>query len=136
MSSAEHLILVDTSQQKLDMSAASIATHKIHSPLDNPVDIPQEVFRITNGKGADFAIDAVGSPDVLRTGHKSLAKLGTLITIGSAAASPGFDIREHLQKGITYRGTHQGDAVARDSIPYLMDLWRDGKSNAHDIRAY
>lgn len=140
MSSAAHLILVDTSKQKLEMAAASIATHKIHSLLEKPIDIPQEVFNIpqevfniTDGRGADFAIDAVGSPDVLRDGHRSLAKLGTLLTIGSAAANPGFDVREHLQKGINYRGTHQGDAVPRESIPYLVDLWQKGEYDWLDM---
>ncbi|KAK5657548.1 hypothetical protein OQA88_3121 [Cercophora sp. LCS_1] len=34
---------------------------------------------------------------------------------------------EHLGRGITFKGTHQGDSVPHVFIPFLIDLWRQGK---------
>lgn len=77
------------------------------------MDIPKRVAEITKGRGADFAVDAVGSGDVLKDGHAALSKQGMLLTIGGVLAQPKFDIGQHVVKGITYRGTHQGDSVSR-----------------------
>lgn len=83
---------------------------------------------VTNGGGVDFALDAVGSAKILATGHKSLAKQGTLVTIGGAepGAEATLPIGLHLMNGLTYRGTHQGDAAPRVHLPKLMDLWKSG----------
>lgn len=86
--------------------------------------MPARVREITGGRGADVALDCVASVDVLGDAHAALAKCGILITIGGAAGSPAFDVRQHLQKGVSYRGTHQGDAVPREIVPKLIELWR------------
>lgn len=68
---------------------------------------------LTNGRGFDYVIDAVGSGVLLKEGHLALAAGGTLLTLGGNSQPPQFPIEQHLVKGITYRGTHQGDSVPR-----------------------
>lgn len=52
-----------------------------------------------------------------------------LITVGSSATATlgGIHVGTHLIKGITIRGTHQGDSVSRVMIPKLVALWREGR---------
>lgn len=68
-------------------------------------------MEITDGQGVDYVIDAVGHPEVLKVGQQALAKCGTLLTLGGKPTEAGIRIDLQLIKGITYRGTHQGDSV-------------------------
>ena len=86
-----------------------------------------EIHRLTDYAGLDYAIDAVGSGAVLASAHHSLTPCGTLLTLGGTQQSPQFTVEQHLVNGITYRGTHQGDSVSRVMIPKLINLQAEGK---------
>lgn len=80
-----------------------------------------------NGLGADFALECIGKENVTIEAHACLDTLGTLITIGSSAtAKLGVLISTHLVRGITIRGTHQGDSVSRFMVPKMIEMWRNG----------
>lgn len=74
-------------------------------------------MEITDGQGVDYVIDAVGRPEILKVGQQALAKCGTLLTLGGMPTEAGIRIDLQLIKGITYRGTHQGD-----SVPSLVSI--------------
>ena len=79
-----------------------------------PGEAAEMIRRITGkGGGVDYAIDAVGSGAVLAEAHDALVPGGTVVTLGGSTQTPGFPIEKHLGKGAVYRGTHQGDSVAR-----------------------
>lgn len=142
LTSPQHLILLDVSDEKLSIIPSSIipGLQTINSgKLSEPVS--SHLLKITNGEGFDYIIDAVGNPEVVGgtsplfisypiylltptiysvEAHKALAKLGTLLTLGGNPNQPQFAIEQHLVKGVTYRGTHQGD-----SVPKIVCL-RDG----------
>lgn len=111
-----HLILIDNSTEKLSQLPKDIyATHIIDSSAlseESPDDgIVAKLMEITDGQGVDYVIDAVGHPEVLKIGQQALAKCGTLLTLGGKPTEAGIRIDLQLIKGITYRGTHQGDSV-------------------------
>ena len=107
------LVLVDNAAGKLSLESAAVATHTINSALLAEGELTSELRRLTNGHGFDYAVDAVGSGGLLKDGHGALAKGGTLLTLGGSQQTPAFTLQQHLIKGITYRGTHQGDSVPR-----------------------
>ncbi|GAB7362192.1 hypothetical protein MBLNU230_g2218t1 [Neophaeotheca triangularis] len=128
------LVLIDNSAAKLAMIPKEIlskATHVVNPndlPTENPNALAEHLQALSpDGKGLDVCLDCVGHESILVTGHAALAKMGTLITIGgNSEAKASFKVEHHLVKGITYRGTHQGDSVSRVMIPQIIELWRRG----------
>lgn len=127
------IILVDNSQVKLDSLPRSVLGPRTR--LYNSAGKPNEVvasnlrnLAANDGQGLDYALDCVGNEDILKIAHAALDKLGTLVTVGSGSQTnvAGLSLSQHLVKGITYRGTHQGDSVPRVMIPKLLGMWKDG----------
>lgn len=128
------VILVDNSQVKLDSLSRSILGPKTH--LYNSAGKANEVvaselrtLAANDNQGLDYAFDCVGHENILKAAHAALDKLGTLVTVGSGSQTnvAGLSLSQHLVKGITYRGTHQGDSVPRIMIPKLLSMWKAGK---------
>lgn len=119
--SPSHLILIDVSSEKLSRLPPNLGTtHVINSSTLSPSSgeqstspIVSKLLDITDGLGVDYVIDAVGLPQILQDGHKAMAKCGTLVTLGGIMQPAGIQINDHLVKGGTYRGTHQGDSVPK-----------------------
>lgn len=127
------VVLVDNSQAKLDSIPTSILgpNTRLYSSEDKSSSQVADELRgmAPGGQGVDYALDCVGSQEVIVAGHAALDKLGMLVTIGSGAPAnvAGYSLAQHLRKGVLHRGTHQGDSVPRDMIPKLLRMWRDGK---------
>ncbi|GAB1318125.1 hypothetical protein MFIFM68171_08335 [Madurella fahalii] len=131
------LVLVDKSPEKLAVLPACVkaaATDLVDSSDFAAGRESEEHFverlkgLTTGGRGFDYALDCVGRGDLVKVGHLALKAKGTIITVGG---SPDVALQvtssQHLVRGITYRGTHQGDSVPRVSIPLMIDLWKQGK---------
>ena len=142
MTTPKYLIAIDLQASKLAAATKYGATHTIDaSKEDVEARVKEsEPFRyryrdnahassVTEGRGVNYALDAVGSAAILATGHKLLATRGTLVTIGGTGPNvgPTLPVTSHLQKGLTYRGTHQGDAAPRVYLPKVIDLWQRGR---------
>lgn len=133
LSEPASVILVDNSQVKLDSLPQSIIGPKTH--LYNSAGKPNELvaselrkLAANNDQGLDYALDCVGNENILKVAHAALDKLGTLVTVGSGSQTnvAGLLLSQHLVKGITHRGTHQGDSVPRIMIPKLLGMWKEG----------
>lgn len=128
------IILVDNSQVKLDSLPKAILGPKtiLYHSAGKANDVVASELRAlaaNNNQGLDYALDCVGNPDILQAAHAALDKLGTLVTVGSGSQTnvAGLLLSQHLVKGITYRGTHQGDSVPRIMIPKLLGMWKEGR---------
>lgn len=113
LTSPAHLVLIDNSDEKLRIIPSGVATQTINSASLGEGGVASKLKDLTGGHGFDYVIDAVGNGSLLREGHLALAKCGTLLTLGGNPNPPQFPIEQHLVKGITYRGTHQGDSVPK-----------------------
>ncbi|KXX79317.1 Geraniol dehydrogenase [Madurella mycetomatis] len=131
------LVLVDKSPEKLAMLPACVkaaATDLVDSSgfatgREGEERLVKRLKDLTaGGRGFDYVLDCVGRGDLVKIGHLALRAKGTIITVGG---SPDMALQvtssQHLVRGITYRGTHQGDSVPRVSIPFMIDLWKQGK---------
>ncbi|KAF3769271.1 GroES-like protein [Cryphonectria parasitica EP155] len=128
------IVLVDTSQTKLDniraMSILGPNTHLYNPSGKSNEEVAAELNKYTPDEhGMDFALDCVGNENIIKTAHLALDNRGMLVTIGAGVASnvAGFNLEEHLVKGITHRGTHQGDSVPRQMIPRLFEMYKEGQ---------
>ncbi|CAN8099368.1 unnamed protein product [Discula destructiva] len=127
------IVLVDNSQTKLDIIPRSIIgpnTRLYNSADKSNEQVTKDLRSLTPGaRGLNYAIDCVGNEDIVKIGHAALDTLGTLITIGSGSKSTiaGYSLSQHLLRGITHRGTHQGDSVPRETVPKLFRMWKDSQ---------
>lgn len=109
------IIAVDIEQDKLDLAVRFGADFTLKA---GSADIPAEVLRITGGRGADIAIDAVGKSVSLDTALSSLKKGGSLTVIGNL--DPKVDLP--LQKLVTRQITLRGSCASSGEYPACLEM--------------
>jgi Zn-dependent alcohol dehydrogenase len=124
---ATTIIAVDLDDQKLETARRFGATHALRATMP---DIHKEIRALTiERQGVDFAFDAVGSPDVARTGFQSVCKGGEVVLVGIAHSKEKLSFSQivAVTQEKTIRGTTQGSVDAWSAIPRLVDLYRRGQ---------
>ena len=123
---AARVIAVDTVPEKLDGAREFGATDVVLATGD---DADLQIRRLTGGRGADTVLVTVGAAEAYRYAPRFLAPRGQLIAVGMppsdawAEWSPG-DF-SYLGQGI--RGSCLGDTVLSRDIPFLVELYRQGR---------
>lgn len=128
---ASKIIAVDLSDEKLDAAQVFGASHAI---LAN--DKTTETVRIlTDGRGVDFVFVTVGAASVFQSAPDMLAAGGATIMVGMTG----------LDDEVTYKpvniaamnqslvGSRMGQTVLARDIPWLIQLYRDGRLNLDDL---
>ena len=77
--SPSEIIVADTDQNRLDMALEMGATHVINSAKENPI---ERIREITNGRGVDCAIEAVGIPATWDVCQHSVKEGGNIAVVG------------------------------------------------------
>lgn len=125
ISGCAKIVAVDTKPQRLSLAIEMGATHAVDGTVQ---DVLSEISVIT-GRGADFAFDTTGVPDVVDQALQCLRIRGVLGLV--APSKPGqklaFESRSVVSSGKTVRGIIQGDAVSSEFIPRMIDFYRRGE---------
>jgi 2-desacetyl-2-hydroxyethyl bacteriochlorophyllide A dehydrogenase len=96
------VLAIDTVEQRLNMARQFGAT-PVHLTEENPRDIAKSV---TEGRGVDAAIDAVGHPDALDLAIRLARKAGTVVAIGVYAEPCQVHMGLVWIKALTLRSGH------------------------------
>jgi aryl-alcohol dehydrogenase len=118
------IIAVDINADRLEMAKELGATHTVNA---NEVDPVQAILDITGG-GAEFSLECVGNPKVLRQAVDVLPRLGVCGLLG--VVPPGTEVAldmDLLMNGRTVKGILGGDAIPDLFIPKLIDLYSQGR---------
>jgi len=118
------IIAVDINPDRLEMAKELGATHTVNAGDVDPV---QAILDMTGG-GAEFSLECVGNPKVLRQAVDVLPRLGVCGLLG--VVPPGTEVSlnmDLLMNGRTVKGILGGDAVADLFIPKLIELYRQGR---------
>jgi aryl-alcohol dehydrogenase len=118
------IIAVDINPDRLEMAKELGATHTINASEVNPV---EAILELTGG-GAEFSLECVGNPKVLRQAVDVLPRLGVCGLLG--VVPPGTEVSldmDLIMNGRTVRGILGGDAIADLFIPKLIELYRQGR---------
>ena len=118
------IIAVDVSPDRLKMAEESGATHTVNAGEVDPV----EAVRDITGGGAEFTLECVGNPQVLRQAVDALPRLGVCGLLG--VVPPGTEVSldmDLIMNGRTVKGILGGDAVADLFIPKLVELYKQGR---------
>jgi Zn-dependent alcohol dehydrogenase len=115
----ERIIAIDPKPQRRELALALGATDAVD---------PADAKHATR-PGVDYAIDCIGKPEVARTAVASLASPGVCAIVGiQGMRTPiEIDLAKLVGDGQTLRGVVEGEAVPRDFIPKLIQLYRNGQ---------
>ncbi len=113
------VIAVDLEDSRLRMATQSGAT-EVLNPRN--CDVSAEVSRMTDGHGADLAIECVGATDPVRTAIDCVRKGGAVTLVGNVA--PRIDLP--LQPVVTRQIRLQGSCASNGEYPAVIALMSRG----------
>lgn len=125
LTGASPIVVADVSQARLDLASSLGATHTVNM---TEADLPAAVRDVLTD-GVQWAFEAVGKPETLLAGVRSLRPTGTLVAIGLSAAGQAvpLPINELVQKDLKVTGSLYGSANTVRQIPLILDLYQAGR---------
>lgn len=120
------IIAVDIVQSKLDLAEKFGANEIIRA---DQADVPKEVKRITENRGADIAFEAVGVTATVKNAVESLRKGGTLTLVGNLMPS----VELPLQSVVTRQISLNGSCASAGEYPECLDLISSGKVDVDSL---
>lgn len=107
------IIAIDLSPERLELAKSLGATHTINGSEDVVSSI-RDICKPYNG--VQFAVDCSGVTAVVENLVDSLGSRGRAVSIGGPPPGKraGVSVFDHLNYGREYRGSHQGDSIAKD----------------------
>jgi S-(hydroxymethyl)glutathione dehydrogenase/alcohol dehydrogenase len=131
ISGCERIIAVDLRRVPLTIAQQFGATDTV----DASGDVPAAVRSLTDGRGADFVFDTVGSPATLATALSSTRKGGAVVLTGlsrvdSQGSIPMFPFVMQEKRLI---GSVYGSGNPARDIPRLVSLYQDGRLKLNEL---
>ena len=125
ISGAQPVIALDLWDERLDLARELGATHTINASTE---DGTRQIREWTDGKGVDYAFEAIGNPDVFSQAYRSIHWGGTCVCVGVPAADAKltFDSRLIMQER-TIKGSLYGSSNPRVDFLNLVGLYSAGK---------
>ena len=120
------LIAVDIADHKLEFARGLGATHVVNSRHTDPV---SAIRHLTQGRGAEFTVVAVGSTGAIQQAWDALAPGGTCVVIGAPPAGETVAVQPATlyrdEKRLT--GSRYGSSRPLDDFARLVDLYLGGR---------
>jgi L-iditol 2-dehydrogenase len=113
------LISVDVADDRLALAKKFGATDLVNSARDNAA---ETLLRLTHGRGADVAFEAVGITATVDLALRSLRKGGALALVGNVAPKIEFA----LQVAVTRELSLYGSCSSRGEYPAVLDMLARG----------
>ncbi|MDX2151764.1 MAG: galactitol-1-phosphate 5-dehydrogenase [Bryobacteraceae bacterium] len=115
LAGARRIVAVDLEDHKLELAKSLGATHTANPRRDN---VPQLVRDLTEGRGADVAMEVVGATEPIRTAVDSVRKGATVTLVGNITPK----IELGLQSVVTRQIRLQGSCASSGEYPACIDL--------------
>jgi len=129
---ARRIVAVDMTEEKLEIAKSFGATHGVLANQKAPW---KAAFKALGGRGADAVLVTVGAIPAYNQAPRYLAQGGKVIIVGLPHAG---DMAEYeplilgaLSQGMI--GTKMGDSVIQRDIPWLVDLYQQGRLKLDEL---
>ena len=96
------VIAIDVDHDKLALAKAAGAQHALHSRDE---DLHERLQELTNGRGPDVMIEAIGLPATFRSAVEEVAFTGRVVYIGYAKEPVAYETRLFVQKELDILGS-------------------------------
>lgn len=120
------VIAVDLDQEKLALARKLGADMSLRADSCN---VSEEVMRCTRGRGADVAVEAVGTSPTVNTAIACVRKGGTVTLIGNVKPS----VELPLQSVVTRQITLYGSCASSGEYPACLELMARGAINVEAL---
>lgn len=124
------IIGIDRVQTRLDLAKELGATHTVDtSALPAGKTLVDVIREIGDGVGSTITIDTSGFVPLITQGLEFTRSHGKMIQVGSAPPDAVLDIPifMNMVQGKQYMGAIEGESVASEYIPLMIQWYRDGK---------
>lgn len=121
-----NVFAIDMLPEKLEMAKKAGADFIFDARSEN---LPAEIIRHTQDRGADFAFEAVGITPTVKSAVECLRKGGTIVLVGNLSPQVEFP----LQKVVTREITLKASCAINGEYPAVLDLISKGKINADSM---
>lgn len=102
MAGAGQIIAVDLADEKLDIAREVGATDVLNA---SKCDVPAEVYKLTNGRGADMAFEVIGIAAGVKSAVDSVRKGGSVTLVGNLTATVDFPLQSIVTREIRLYGS-------------------------------
>ncbi len=129
---AERIIAVDTQARKLVMARAFGATDAVDATNIDPV---EAIRGLTDGRGADYAFEAIGRKETIEQAFAATRKAGTCVVIGLGNIKDSISLNIFFLPLLEKRllGSWYGSANVHVDIPRLFSLYQAGKLKLDEL---
>jgi S-(hydroxymethyl)glutathione dehydrogenase/alcohol dehydrogenase len=123
---AERIIAVDVHAHKLDLARAFGATHVVDASRE---DAAEAIRGLTEGRGADYAFEAIGSKKTIEQAYAAVRRGGTCVVIGIGPRTEFVELNVFMLPVLEKRlvGCWYGGARVHRDLPQLLAMYRAGK---------
>ena len=119
LAGCSRVIAVDVDSRRLELARRLGAVETIDA---RSADAPAAIRELTGGRGADIAIECVGSPETVRMSVAAVRKAGAVTLVGNI--SPSVDLP--LQEVVTRQLRVQGSCASSGEYPACIRLISSG----------
>ncbi len=128
---ARRIVAVDMTEAKLDDARAFGATDGVLASQDKP----WRAAKAAMGRGADAVLVTVGAAQAYDDAPRYLAGGGRMIMVGMPAvgATSSYEAVNFAAAGQSMVGSKMGDVVIRRDIPWLVDLYGQGRLKLDEL---
>lgn len=120
------VIAVDLDAGRLEKAKGLGADYTLKA---DEVDVPAEVKKLTEGRGADVALEVVGATATIKTAIESVRKGGSITLVGNL--SPNVEMP--LQAIVTRELSIYGTCASNGEYPACIDLLASGAIKVDDM---
>lgn len=129
LNGAGQVILTELNQSRIQKAKAIGIDNVINAGQENTIEAIKD---LTDGRGADFVFEAVGSAHTYRQAFEMVRRGGTLIAYGAAPSDAVIDIKpfDIFSKELTIVGSYAG---SYGTWQQAIELIKNEQFNPHDI---
>ncbi len=125
---AGKIIAVDINPDKFERASKFGATDTLNPKEHKGKEVSELIFDMTDGVGADYCIECVGTPHAMRQAFLSTKPNGGCsCIIGVAAAGQTIDLKSEEVLGREWTGSAFGGTKSRDEVPELVEDYLKGE---------
>jgi L-iditol 2-dehydrogenase len=114
------VIAVDLADEKLKVALELGAAHTLNPKRD---DVVARILEMTNGRGADIAVEVVGATPTLQTAIEVTRRGGSVTLVGNLAPTVDFA----MQAVVTRELTLYGSCASSTEFPEALKLMQSGQ---------
>jgi 2-desacetyl-2-hydroxyethyl bacteriochlorophyllide A dehydrogenase len=114
-------ICIDVDDEKLELARKAGAAHTVHGQRESA---HERLRDLTNGRGPDVVIEAIGKPETFRMAVEEVAFTGRVVYIGYASQPVTYESRLFVEKELDILGSRNAQP---DDFRAVIKLLENGK---------